>query len=143
MSAERLYSEIFDEFNKCTNRAERIALLRKYDHKHFRAFLILMLNPNIEFDVKLPETYRPAPEPAGLNYTYLSSEVPKMYRFIKAHPQRNPNLSDRKKTELIRVILESLHKDEARVLVELIQKQLKVKFLTPELVREAFPDISR
>ena len=77
----KLYSEILDEFQKAENKSQRIEILRKYDHPRFREFLQLILNTNIEFDVPIPK-YRPAIEPAGLNYTYLESEVPKLYRFI-------------------------------------------------------------
>lgn len=139
--SDRLYSEIFEEFDNAKNKSERIAVLQKYDHKNFREFLVAAFNPQVVFDVVLPETYRPSVEPAGLNFTYLSMEIPKLYRFIKDHPKRSANLTDKKKTDLFRVILESLHKDEARLLVALVQKKVDVKFLTPNLIREAYPNI--
>ena len=70
MSAEKLYSEIFEEFDKAKNKQERLAVLRKYDHPRFREFLNCAFNPHIKFDVEIPP-YRPAIEPAGLNSTYL------------------------------------------------------------------------
>lgn len=138
MSSEKLYSEIFDEFNKCETKSQRIEVLRKYDSIAFRQFLIYALDPNIKFDVPLPDTYRPSIEPAGLNFTYLNMEVPKLYRFIEGHPKRANGLTPQKQTSLFRIILESLHKDEARLMVGLIQKDLKVKYLTVNLVKEAF-----
>ena len=83
--------------------------------------------------------YRPAIEPAGLNSTYLSTEVTKLYRFIVGHPMRPDGLSDTKKRQLLLVILESLYKDEAELLCKLIKKDLGVKYLTMNLVLEAFP----
>ena len=140
MSAEKLYSEIFEDFDKCSTKAERLAVLQKNGQKNFLEFLVAAFNSNIVFDVDIPK-YRPAPEPAGLNYTYLSSEVTKLYRFVKDHPARSENLSAEKKNSLLVVILESLHKDEAELLVKLINKNLEVKFLTKNLVKEAFPEI--
>ncbi len=140
MSAEKLYSEIFEDFDKATNKAERLAVLRKYDHPRFREFLNYAFNPHVKFDVEIPK-YRPAIEPAGLNSTYLSTEVVKMYRFIEGHPQRPAGLSDLKKKQLLTVILESLHKDEAELMCKLIKKDLGVKYLTLNLVLEAFPGI--
>ena len=140
MSAEKLYSEIFEDFDKATTKQERLAVLRKNDHPMFRLFLQAAFHPNVVFDVNVPK-YRPAPEPAGLNYTYLDSEMTKIYRFVKDHPSRPEGLSDKKKTELLLVALESLHKDEATLLVKLIQKDLGVKHLTPKLVEEAFPGL--
>ena len=138
----KLYSEIIDEFNKATTKAERIAVLQKNDSKHFREFMVGMFNENVKFDVVMPNTYKPSLEPAGLNFTYLQMEMDKMYRFVVNHPKRDPNLSDKKKTQLMQVILESLHKDEARLMVSLVNKKLDVKYLTPTLVKEAYSGIN-
>ena len=141
MSSTKLFSEIFEEFQKATNKNGRIEVLRKYDHPRFRDFLTISLNPQFQFDVEIPN-YRPAPEPAGLNYTYLDLEMPKMYRFIKGHPRRTTDISEKKKTQLMAVILESLHKDEADLMVRCLKKDLGIPFLTAKLVKEAFPDIN-
>lgn len=140
MSAEKLYSEIFEEFDSAVNRAEKINTLKKYDHPRFRDFLVMAFNPKIEFDVEIPN-YRPAPEPAGLNWTYLDMEMSKMYRFFKNHPQ-SINLTQEKRKALLTVVLESLHKDEAALLVKMLNKNLEVKFLTPKIIAEAFPGIN-
>lgn len=141
MSSEKLYSEIFEEFEKAETRADKINVLRKYDHPRFRDFLAIALNPMFQFDVDVPN-YRPAPEPAGLNFTYLDIEVSKLYRFIKGHPKRTTYISPEKQKSLLTVVLESLHKDEADILVRCIKKDLNIKFLTPKLVKEAFPNIN-
>ena len=140
MISDILYSEIFDEFNKATTKAERIAVLRKYDHPRFRDFLKIAFDPNIKFDVEIPR-YRPAVEPAGLNFTYLSSEVTKFYRFIANHPRRQSGLTPLKQKQLLVVILESLHRDEAELLVRLIKGDIGIKYLTSNLVTEAFPGL--
>ena len=88
MSSEILYSEILEEFGKATNKQERIEVLRKHSDKRFVFFLELMLNPSVQYDIIMPEKYRPAVEPAGLNFAYLDTEMNKMYRFIKNHPNK-------------------------------------------------------
>jgi len=140
MSSDRLYSEIFEEFQKAETKEARLNVLKKYDHPRFREFLIYAFNPSIKFDAEIPK-YRPAQEPAGLNFTYLISEVPKLYRFIVNHPKRPAGLTAEKQKQLLLVILESLHKDEAELLVKLIQKKLDIKYLTLNLVKEAYPGI--
>lgn len=140
MSSDRLYSEIFEEFQKAESKESRLAVLRKYDHPRFREFLVCAFNPSIKFDAPIPK-YRPAQEPAGLNFTYLVSEVPKLYRFIVNHPKRPAGLTPEKQKQLLLVVLESLHKDEAELLVKLIQKKLDIKYLTLNLVKEAYPGI--
>jgi hypothetical protein len=64
-----------------------------------------------------------------------------MYRFIKNHPMRPPEFTADKTTQMILVMLESLHKDEAAMLIKVFQKDFKVKQLTANLVKEAFPDL--
>ena len=141
MSSEKLYSEIFEEFEKATTKQERINVLRREGDERFRFFLQLVFNPAIEFDIIMPHIYRPAKEPAGLNFAYLDTEMPRMYRFIKNHPLRPPEFTAEKTTQLILVMLESLHRDEAAILIKVFQKDFKVKQLTANLVKEAFPDL--
>lgn len=140
MSAVKLYSEIFDEFEKATTKADRIRILRENDHPRFREFLVYAFTDQIEFDVEIPN-YRPALEPAGLNFAYLDTEMSKLYRFIKNHPKRSDGLTPKKQSSLLLVVLESLHKDEADLLVRLIKRDLGIKYLTKNLVMEAFPGI--
>lgn len=140
MSAEKLYSEIFEEFDKCTNKTERINVLRKYDHPRFRSFLQASFLPNVQFDVTIPP-YRPADEPAGMNFAYLDAEMAKMYRFIKNHPGRPEGLSPQRQQALLAAVLESLHKDEAALVVKMMKKDLGVKYLTENLIKEAIPGI--
>jgi len=141
MSSEKLYSEIFEDFDKATTKEERIAVLRKNFHPRFAEFLQMAFHPNIIFDVRIPN-YRPAQEPAGLNFTYIDNEISKLYRFVKGHPKRPPEMTTQKQTSILLVILESLHKDEAELLIKLIQKNLGIKYLTAKLVKEAYPDLN-
>lgn len=140
MSSELLYSEIMDKFEKAQTKEERLQVLRRNGDERFKQFLIMSFNPHVKFDVPIPN-YRPAVEPAGLNFAYLDTEIPKMYRFIKDHKMRPAGLIGKKQTSLLLVILEALHKDEAALLVKMLKKDIDVKFLTPKLIKEAFPNI--
>jgi len=139
MIEARLFSEIFDEFEKAETKADKMAVIRKYWHPKLRDFLEYAFNPNIHFDVEPPKKWRPAVEPAGLNVTYLDMEVPKLYRFIKDHPHRPAELVNHseKKTKLLKVVLESLHPSESELLLKLFKKNLGVKGLTVKLIQEA------
>jgi hypothetical protein len=138
----KLFSEIFDEFQKATTKQERIAVLRRYDHPTFRDFLLYAFSPKVVFDVEVPN-YRPAPEPAGLNFTYLDLEVNKLYRFIKNHPKRPEGLSPEKQKQLLVVVLESLYKDEAQILANVLKKKFEVPYLTVNLINEVYPNLIR
>jgi hypothetical protein len=138
MIKDKLMFEILDEFEQAKTESERIAVLQKYDTKQFREFLFYAFENTIEYDVEIPN-YRPAPEPAGLNYTYLSMEMDKLYRFIKGHKLRPDGLTPQKQRQLLVVLLESLHEKEAQILVSILQKKFKVNFLTQKLIQKAFP----
>lgn len=141
MLKDKLYSEILDEFQKCETKEQRLGVLKRYDHPRFKTFLFYAFSPNIKFDVEIPQ-YRVAPEPAGLNFTYLHNEVDKMYRFIKDHPGRPDGLTPEKQKQLLLVTLESLYKDEAELLVKLLKKDLGVNNLTKKILLEAYPDLN-
>jgi hypothetical protein len=141
MSSELLYSEIFEKFEKETTREGRIGVLRKHGDQRFIDFLFMAFHPDILFDVE-PPNYRPAVEPAGLNWAYLDSEINKLYRFIKNHPQKPEGLKEEKQKQLLLVILESLHKDEAALLIKMFKKDLQIKYLTPKIINEAFPQMN-
>ena len=140
MSSSKLYSEILEDFEKAPTKQEKIDVLRKNDHYFFREMFIIAMHPGIQIDVNIPE-YKPAAEPAGLNHTYLDQEMRRMYLYIVGHPKRPAGLTPEKATKQLLVTLSALHKDEAALLVKMLQKNLGVKFLTPKLVAEALPGI--
>jgi|TARA_R110000868_G_scaffold144335_1_gene363284 hypothetical protein len=140
MSAEKLYSEIFEEFVAAPDKDAKIALLRKNGDPRFIEFIVSAFHTKLHWDVQ-PMEYRPALEPAGLNHTYLDMEVPKLYRFVRGHPARTTNVSQDKLNKLFKIVLESLHKDEADLLIRCIRKDLNVPGLTIKLLREAFPNV--
>jgi hypothetical protein len=136
----KLMSEIFQEFQEAKTKQERINVLRKYDHPRFREFIFYALSKKIKFDIEAPK-YRPAPEPAGLNFTYLNLETEKLYRFITGHPKKPQGLTQDKQKQLLVVVLESLHIDEAEILSKVVNRKFEVPFLTQTLVNEAFPNL--
>jgi hypothetical protein len=138
MIKNKLMFEILDEFENAKTESERIAVLQKYDTHQFRHFLKNALDTTVEYDVEVPQ-YRPAPEPAGLNFTYLSMEMDKMYRFIKNHSLRAEGLTSDKQRQLLVVLLESLHEKEAEILAQILQNKFKVNFLTQKLIQKALP----
>jgi hypothetical protein len=140
MIKDRLFSEIFQEFENAQTKTERVNVLKKYDNQRFRDFIFYAFSPKVKFDVEVPN-YRPSSEPAGLNYTYISLELDKLYRFIVDHPKRPKELTPNKQKQLLVVVLESLHKDEAEILVKIIKRKFEVKYLTTNLIQEVFPGL--
>lgn len=138
MIKNKLYSEIFDEFQKAGTRQEKVDTLRKYETTRFRTFFELLFNESVKFTTEIP-IFKPSVEPVGLNWSYIEVEIPKLYRFIEG---KNSHISLDKQKKLLTIVLEALHVDEAAILIKLIEKDLQIKYLTPNIVREAFPGIN-
>lgn len=136
-----MYSEIFTQFGSLKTDADRIALLQKYGTFNFKEFLNFAFNPRIKFDVVGIPPYKPSIMPAGLSESYLHNEVKKFYMFIPVHPKYAHKLQEHREQTILRDILQALHKDEAELLVKVIQKSLKIKNLTPALIKKSFPDM--
>jgi hypothetical protein len=142
MNFNRMYPEIFAEFQKAPTRKEKIDVLRRYDSGRFREFLFLMFSPNVEFDVEIPKTYTVNPEPEGMTMSTLHIEVTRLYRFIKGHPKKSVGLTGEKQQNLLINVLESIHKDEAELLIKVMKREAKIPYLTSQIVKEAFPGIN-
>jgi hypothetical protein len=142
MNFNRMYPEIFIEFQKAPTRKEKIDVLRRYDSGRLREFLFLMFSPDVEFDVEIPKTYKVNPEPEGMTMSTLHLEVTRLYRFIKGHPKKSAGLVGEKQKNLLINVLESIHKDEAELLIQVMKREAKIPYLTAQIVKEAFPGIN-
>jgi hypothetical protein len=138
--SSKLYSEIIEEFEQADSRKDKIAVLQANDTPRFRLFLSYAFDPKIEFDVEIPK-YKASFDPAGLSVLTIAGEIPKFYRFIKDHPQRTEGFGGLKQQNILINILESLHKDEAIMVIGMLKKELNVKYLTPLLIKESYPGI--
>ena len=141
MNSNKLYFEIFEEFEKASGQKNKVEVLRKYGTRAFKNFLCCALHPSIAFDIKEIPTYRPAVEPAGLNYVYLEQEMSQVYKYITNHPAKPQDITQKRQRELLVVTLESLHRDEAELFANMFKKSIKVRGLNAKIVKEAFPDL--
>lgn len=141
MGAKRLYHEIIEEFEKANTKQEKINVLQKHGDIWFQEFLNFAFNPSIKWDITEIPNYKPAVEPAGLNYSNLNLEVRKLYLFIPGHPKYRGPLPKQKQAAILMNMLQSVNVNEAKLLEAVITKKLKVKSLTAKLVKEAFPNM--
>lgn len=135
-----MFHEMIQNISKCSTKQQVISLLHQYGDPRFKSFLQAAYSPRVVFETPIPK-YRPAPEPEGLNWTLLENEINKLYRFVKNHPAKPKGLNIKKQQELLTVVLESLHKDEADLLVKAMTKQLKIPNLNEEIINEVFPGL--
>ena len=137
-AGKMLVSEIFTKINNAKDKPKKIEVLKQYDTPGMRMILKGAFDPKIEWD--LPPGTPPYIEneaPAGTEHTFLEIEAKRLYNFAKGG---NDQLNKIRKETLFIQMLEGLHADEAKVLIDIKNKSLNktYKGLTSEMVKEAF-----
>jgi hypothetical protein len=135
-------SELFEEFEKLKSKKEKLGFL--WDHKGngiFRGVLQGTFDPDIKWKIDIP-SYTPDDAPIGLNPSNLFQEIPKCTIFAEGHP-KSEGVSNKRKTELLIQVLESMHASESMIFEGMLRKKLNVKGLTAKMALEAIPDLYR
>jgi len=137
-SSNLLISEIFTKINNAKDKPKKIEILKQNDKPALRQILKGAFDPKIEWE--LPEGIPPYIEndvPAGTEHTLLITEAKKLWHFVKGDEKATNKLQ--KETMFIQM-LEGLHKDEAKVLLDMKNNTLNktYKGLTADMVKEAF-----
>ena len=140
MSKKNIY-EIFDDFKAATTKADRIDVLQKNDGFALRNVLIGAFHPSVKYSVKDVPAFKREKMPAGMAYGNMTQALQRIYLFMQDNPRVPAGLTEKRKNEILIQILESLEENEADVFVNILKKDLKVPYLTPTLVNEAFGEI--
>lgn len=134
--AMKLIPEILALCSACTSDSEVIGILRKNQSPALRTVLQLAFHPDVVFDTIIP-VWKKDPNPIGLSPNSLFTEARRLYLFTEAK-----KLPKEKKTELLLLILESVHPSEAFLVESLLSnKGLGIDNLSYEVVSEAFPNL--
>ena len=140
MAIKNIY-EVLDDFKNAKTKADRLDILRKNDTYALRQVLLGVFHPSIKFSVNKAPDFRRVPMPPGMSYSHMTEALGRVYLFMEANPRVPTGLTEKRKNEILIQILESLEEKEADVFVGLLKKDLKVPYLTPALINEAFPDL--
>lgn len=140
MAIKNVY-EVFDDFRNAKTKQERLDVLKSNDTYALRNVLQGAFNPDIKFTIKKVPDYKKIDVPPGLSYSHMTEALSKVYLFVEGNPRRPAGLTDKRETELLIQILESLEEKEAEVFANMLRKDLKIPYLTVNLINEAFPGI--
>jgi hypothetical protein len=134
--------EVFDEFEQAKNKKDRMNIIGSNLSKLLVDVLELTYHPQIQWTVKeLPENYKvPTDMLPGITYDTLHSTIRKMYMFRQGDPTAAA-LTEKRKTELLIRMLESIEPREAEIILGIFQKDQHVKGLDYKFVKEAFPNL--
>lgn len=128
------------------NKADKVAVLQKYDNAVLRTILRLNFDPAVKLDLpKGPAPFKTDRTLADhtLSESNLYNEARRLYIFDSTDPKFNPNVKKMQKENIWIQILEGCHWTEADMLNIVKDKELSkhYKGLTEALVREAFPGL--
>jgi hypothetical protein len=138
--AKPLISKILKDAGKLKKRDERIEHLRKYSHPALKD--VLRINFDNDVVSLLPEgnpPYTADDAPAGHEYQTLYRAF-KQFKYYFKGPVGLGLKSVRRESMFIN-LLESLHAEEAEMLVKAKDKKLKVTGITKKLITDTFPDL--
>jgi|TARA_B110000305_G_C18862138_1_gene369222 hypothetical protein len=132
------FAEIFNKVSKIKSKKEKVSFLKHYQTDALRMVVKSSFDPKIVW--ALPEgevPFRPNDAPEGTEHSNLSYEARKLYHYIQGG---NPILTQSKRESMFVALLESLHPDEADILVAAKDGLLhqKYKGLSKNVVMEAF-----
>jgi len=133
--------EVFDEFEKAPTKQDKINILRGNATYALREVLRGTYCPNIQFVFEQVPLYKPGDSPPGMSYSSIHQELGRVYLFEKNNPRTSPDLSVKRREQILIQILEVLEKREAEVFMNMLMKKQKVKGLDASIVHEAFPDL--
>lgn len=133
--------EVFNEVAAAKNDADKINILRFNSNLAVREVLRGTFHPDIQFVFETLPVYKPSNAPPGLGYSSLMQEMKRAYIFVKNGSNVDPNLTLKRKEQILVQILEALEAQEAKVFLNMLKKKQEVKGLTYKVVKEAFPDL--
>ena len=133
-----LFSEILDKLGKIKSKKDKVSHLKEYNSDSLRMVIKASFDPKIKWSLPRGEVpFRPNEAPEGTEHSMLSYEARKLYHYIEGG---NPTITQNKRETMFVQLLESLHPDEADILVAAKDKVLhqKYKGLSKNVVMEAF-----
>jgi len=134
------YYEILNQINNSTSKEEVINILTHTSH-NFREFLKLAFDPTIKFYPKaFPPNYKKPDTLPGVSFSDLNVEMKRIYLFQIGNPIAD-SITEEKRNILLLQMMESLEPEEATTLINLFNKNLKIKNLTYKLIKEVFPNL--
>ena len=131
-----LLSEVLTRVHNAPSEDKKAEILKEFETPGLLRILKYAFGPNIVFDCNVTE-YNPSIRPAGMDYASLQGEARRLYIFTKDFQTVSPQ----RKREILLQILESVNLTEAKLLTQVLAKDVKVNGLTPELIDRVFPGL--
>jgi len=130
--------EVFEAIGKAKNREEKIDILKQNSHHAIRDVIARALHPGIEWN--LPKGRPPyTPNIEESIPSTLLRENQKFTYIVKGG--QGDQLPSYKREKIFIGILESVHPQDAELVLKMVEKKMPVKGLTRKIVEEAYPGL--
>ena len=137
-----LVSEVFKMIHNAKWKSEKLDILYKFKTDAIMKILIINFDKTIIPLVPLgiPNNYRKNESPAGVGHSYLDTKWRELHRFFKGGDN---TITNAKRSQLYTIFLESLHQDDAQVVIWAVEKSLPshYKGLSKAITSETWPQI--
>ena len=133
-------NEILDLVHEQETEEDKIKVLQQYANDALKTLLIWNFDESIISLLPSGEVpYQPNESPLGVDHSSLRRDYKNLYNFVKGG---NDSLSKIRRETIFIQILESLHPNEAEVLILVKDKNLEDKYdISFDVVQKAYPDI--
>ncbi len=133
-----LFHEILSKLGRIKSKKDKVAYLKQHNTDSLRAVIKSSFDPKIKWLLPPGEVpYTPNDAPEGTEHSDLAYEARKLYHYIEGG---NASLKQNQRESMFIRLLESLHPDEADIIIAAKDKILhqKYKGLSINVVKEAF-----
>jgi hypothetical protein len=133
-------NEILDLVHEQKTDEDKVKILQQYANDALKTLLIWNFDESIISLLPSGEVpYQPNESPLGVDHSSLRRDYKNLYNFVKGG---NDSLSKIRRETIFIQILESLHPNEAEVLILVKDKNLEDKYdISFDIVKQAYPDI--
>lgn len=129
--------KILDQIARTKSKPRRVGILQRNKTKQLVELLSYATNPNIQFE--LPEGTPPYEPGDGINSEEeIYARVRILENFVSVNGVPVKNIPKMRRQNLFVELLESVHPEDAKILVGIKDKNLKL--VNADLLREAFPE---
>lgn len=133
---------VFDEFKQAKTKTEKQNVLLKNYSFPLESVLRGTYNPNVKYTIEKVPYYKPdIDSPEGMGMSNIAFELKRAYLFEEGNPRIPPDLSEKRKNEILIQILESLEAKEAIVFMNMILKKDQAPGLDLSFMKETFPNL--
>lgn len=145
MANNLMIHEILQQVDAEKSTKRKIDILRENDSNALRHILRGALDDNVVWLLPHgePPDYKPDYAPEGLQMSSIHKATPAFYLFCQAgiDSGKAAKLKSDQRNRLFTQMLESLHVNDAAIIIQMKDKNLKCRGLTKGLVNEAFPGL--